>query len=215
MSATNLWLSPERALIGVDTRCEMVATGATFEGSKFTVIPHVNAVLAGRGATTTLYLMTSLIWQSPNIQSFDSLVDAMPGLLPQAFELLHQAFPAGVDPRVFAQEFIVIGWSASADRVRAFAYEQKAAGAGFAERELSEPGYVCPWEPDLGQPEPPSTAPLHQQLLARQVEEWETVGGRLVLAEVTRNSVAITSHELPPPRPVVCTLQDMVITQRA
>jgi len=197
--------------MGVDTRCALLDTGATCEGSKFAVIPHVQALIAGRGAVTTLSLLTSLVWQSTNIQTFDDLVDAMPRLLRQAFELLHQAFPAGIDARVFAQEFIVIGWSRSAGRLRAFQYEQTKADEGFTTRELSEPGYACPWAPDLGPPLQPKTVALHQQLLARQVEEWETVGGRLVLAEVTRDAISITSHELPVQRPMVRTLHEMVV----
>lgn len=51
--------------------------------------------------------------------------------------------------------------------------------------------------------------------MARQMEEWETVGGRLVLAEINRGGISITSHDVPMARPVARTLHEFVVTHRA
>lgn len=205
MSIVNVWTSPERALVGVDTEIRNVQSGQLSHASKLFVLPHARLVVAGRGLHVFPVSVFAMLAQDPGVNDFDTACDAMAGTLKNAFDMMtamleHRRITVEAAD---SQQIIVAGWSRSQDGALASLWEQRTREDGFHETEIADPGYLCPWEGSQGKPIEPADAQAMVRLMRDQVDHVRTVcppgspiGGRLVLAEITRNAVTVTSHAL-------------------
>jgi hypothetical protein len=206
MTAVNIWLSADRVLIGTDTMTMPMPNPQRlfWETGKVAVLPHAGVVLAGRGLIHCMHVLHSLLLSHPAVVDLDSLDATMPAILRDHFTPALEVMPEPLRSSAWLhrQQFFIAGWSAAAGRMFAVMYLRLEAGQEFQRMAIAEPGFISPWEQDMLLPvDAPSTVALQVNLLAHQAaytagEEFQ-VGGRLVLADVTRGGITITTHDLP------------------
>lgn len=205
MSLVNVWLTRDRALIGVDTGAALLG-GPLGHVSKLLPLSHLNAILTGLGH---IHFINSLFagLQMANVPSFDALLQIVPRVLPEVFDgwagyvaTLERCDPAELE----RQRVVLVGWSTAEGRPigREFAQETRAVGWVC---DPIEPYYIMPWHDSLsGLPDPVNAVALTtlaraQVALLRRVEPGSPIGGRLIVAQLTRGGVSMGS---------VCNLED-------
>lgn len=209
MSLLNLYLEPHRALVGVDTAMgihpdpEAQAWAQTQDGgalpshvSKLYPIAHSGALIAGRGS---VLFFLDVIGFASMVETFDQLEDRMPALLRQAAEIdaaRVAQLPLPEHVKFPRREILLVGWSARYGAVVATFYLCKE-GCGH-EFEADEIDLLqSPWEDVQGQAIEPRTDHDMLQLARAQVAHalsrypGAPVGGRLIVAEVTKRSIEI------------------------
>lgn len=227
MSAINIFLSPDRALVGVDTDVLQHGTGDHFEASKMIALPHAKVVIAARGTTIGFASVCAAAIQSVEIHDLDSAHAVIPGMLEAVFASLGQMFERAVaaNPSVGAellheQQLVLVGWSQRRARVCAVEFKRTEGGAAFQEAWLDDPGFACPWEEGMEMPEaPPADVATQLALLQNQVRHIrrfhghdKPIGGRLVVAEVLHESIQFSVHTLPPVKSR--SINDLIVTER-
>ena len=199
MSILNVFISPDRALVGVDT--EVSANGQFCECNKLLALPHINAVLGFRGALVT-FMHTAMLVLG-NGGTFDEMAEKLPTLIGLAIQAMRNGAPrAGLSVEFVEQaQFTFVGFSPKYGRVVAHLFEQKAGADLTITENLS--GYCAPhWGDDalnlavLGVQEDREgmkALALAQSRLVREREPSDSAaGGALVLAEVSREGIAIS-----------------------
>lgn len=208
MSLLNIDLNAERALIAVDTHALSLEGGGVLDRSKLLHLPHANLVLASRGELVFLSTFFERMCRAPGSTDFDSFVaGAALALRDHKQQLLAYAQAVGVDemPEVSQHEVSMVGFSASAGAMRCATWVYDRFASAWSER-VSSAGLVSPWEASWG-PLPDTDSWQSMQLLAmNQVERFHeqraagsiAIGGRLLLAELTRNTYSLrTLCDLP------------------
>lgn len=202
MSLLNVWVEPERILIGVDTAAMFISVGGTpkaangaaagtrFECSKMLPIVHLNAILAGRGSGWLLPHLLTASYVRP-WAGLDQLFDDMPRLLSAA--RIKTLIPL-IHPR---HEILLAGWSERLGRMRAVMYVQQRRLVGFVPNEVEEI-WIGPWEDDVqGAPVEPDSRQTMAELMRAQLADARVrfpnmaVGGRALVAEVTREQMRV------------------------
>lgn len=210
MSLLNVYVAAHRALVGVDTACgaipgdpvaEWMARSAPGQSlpahvSKVFPIAHLGAVLAARGTHT--FLM-DVVGPAAACASVDELEDVLPKILEAADQAhanrcRHFGLPDQVTHA--AQELLLVGWSAREGGMIATIYEREA-GPSQAFTVDQVEAWAAPWETSYGQAIEPRTDHDMLQLARAQVSHSRRdhpgapIGGRLIVAEVTREAIAI------------------------
>lgn len=158
-------------------------------------LPHANVILAGRGHNAFLGAVFSIAHLIRG--EFDALEQVMTEVLAQA--------AAGLKPlkHLFAtslheQEIVLVGYSKARDRMHAAVFISKTEAEGFVKTDADE-SYLSPWTPAWGEPFQVST-PEHARFIAmmqvdngRAMHPDAPLGGRLLLAEVTKDEIKFST----------------------
>jgi len=194
MSLLNVWVSHATARVVVDTEGR-TDEGEYFELSKMVALPHANAVIAGRGINTFLAMVVEAL-QLRKAPSFDAMAEQMPAVLQTVTGYLktQSDIPHEV---IHDQEIVLVGWSNWLMRMNAIAYASKTA-AGFVETEFSKM-YYSPWLDSWGvrlfaaTNEQARVFSQEQIVHALALDPTAPIGGRLLLAELTRDDCRIST----------------------
>lgn len=210
MSLLNIYIAAHRALVGVDTACGLVP-GQSMEDwcaanapglkppaelSKLWSIAHCGAVIACRG--TVLFSM-EVFGAASMLPSVDAIEDGMGELLEHigaANDARQAAAETPYELRFAAQQIALVGWSRREGSMIATVWE-RAAGPGqrFVVDQVDR--FAAPWETEWGAAIEPRTDHDMLQLARAQVPRLRAahpgapIGGRLIVAEVTRGAVAV------------------------
>jgi hypothetical protein len=209
MSILNVWISPERALIGVDTKAVYSRAkpgNVLHEYSKMIPLVHASAVLANRGHTAFLSAVFAQCHSHPS--EFDSLEGLMPSILDYALNILvtHNRDANINDDSVYGgQELALVGWSPMRRRMVGSSYVKEAGKPGFVRKEIN-PWIIAPWESSLGSPTIPKTPAAMLDLAKTQMRYVRSrkdlaalgFGGKYIVADLTRDSLSITKSDLEP-----------------
>lgn len=211
MSLMNVWIFPHRAkaLVAVDTEYgSRVGEGAyTYrEGSKMVALPHSNVIIAGRGINSFLGAVISLQIQMAG--TFDEIEASMPTHLKGAMDIMEANKAAFASMgSIYAQEIAVVGFSQSRGRMHCKTY-LSADEQGFTANDIDEAHY-SPWHPSWGEPIRVDTVE-HAKFMstvqsdnANIMQPDEPCGGRLLLAELTRDECRISTAATLTDRPLL------------
>lgn len=191
MSLLNAWITPDEALVAVDTD-GVRRDGRRVSMSKLFTLPHLNAVLGFRGQSS---FSASILHScaSRAFESFDELLDALLGLAEGGALLLSSDFKIHGHGHIDDQ-LIAIGWSPS--RSRMFARTFVKSGKGFAVTDSQ--GCIAPWDA-ASMAHLPKTADAVREIAKAQVNWMQAAyglgGGTLILCKLTRSSVELR-HEM-------------------
>jgi len=202
MSINNVWIEPDRALVGVDSEGRD-DQGRIHQVSKMLPLPHQNSVLSGTGTIPFLNTVWSVCHAAAG--DFDRLLKALPELVPFAYKFMLGAaaqYKAPLGPTPEKQSCIACGWSPSRERMVAVGYSQADEAAGFVMTEIPDGAYVQPgiddrWRDRLANlpaPNTPEAMGRYAQEQASIVREFVPeihAGGRFIVATITRNSMTI------------------------
>ncbi len=196
MSLVNVWVTPLKAMVVVDTEAQDQDDGKFFEVSKMLTLPHANMVMACRGDTLFMNVLFSLMHNTLAV-SFDAYEHAMPGFLAQATAYLKGTSLMFKRP-LEEQEATIVGYSHARGAMWCVVYQSRDA-AGFTEQEIDNL-YLSPWNDAWGRDGLQATTPHHAQVIsqeqvAKTLESDPTaaIGGRLLLAEVTRDDCRLST----------------------
>lgn len=196
MSLLNVWVSPARALIGVDTAAKAPKHQA-IEASKLLHLPHSNLVLASRGEISFLGMVFGQIHRATSTLDFDQLEVDLPTALPVMLaEYLAFAQSHGVDRSGLESEIALVGWSERRQRIAGMAYQRCPGKQEFDAAEI-DPWRIGP-NADWPKPPPPPDCVLFHQMIARDQVKFMreahpecAIGGRLLVTELTRDSYSV------------------------
>jgi len=212
MSILNTFVTPTRALVGVDTAAhvysavdmssvEQAANGAV-EVSKLIPLPHANALIAGRGVSEMLIIVFASVMSSR--MGFDEAFLAMDKTLEISLQLLRQQIAgAGLqDPTlIHSQEIVFVGWSQKLNQVIGVRYTKAPNEDRFAGRALSGWGIAPGGQWTINNVPPCDTRESMTRMMQEQVS-WlakthssEGFGGRPIIAEITKNRIDTTLGE--------------------
>jgi hypothetical protein len=131
VSILNLAIVDERtAVVVVDSAVASLAdqsAPADREASKALPLPHMNAVIAGRGVVGVLALSATLLL---GLTTFDEAVQFLPEVVDQAQASMTAAGIAG------PQEIAFVGWSARDARMRAYYLQRPTRDVPFEVHEV-------------------------------------------------------------------------------
>lgn len=186
MSLLNVWVSPDRALIAVDTD-GMTPGGPHFGMSKLLPLVHAQTVFVGRGDRRFLWDLFSRYHLANADVDYDAIVDSLPTLLASVIAGLRQ------DEREhFEYQFAIVGWSSAQERVCGRWYVGRTDDDGYDVDELG--ARVAPWQSKEA-PRVPDSQENIRWLAERQVawlqSEGSAGGGRLLVAHITRREIVM------------------------
>ena len=206
MSILTCWVTPARALVGVDTLA-LRADGSAGEFGKMYVLPQAAAVFAGRGGAD--FLTVVYVTLQAQGGKFDDIAERLPALLNTLMRALSAQFAALKDDagaaRLQLQQLVFVGWSDRLARMICHAFTQETVAGGIAHEVIdstsSSPYFIAPWDKSFARlcfPQKVSEGmqPIELGILARAQVAWlakvtpdDVSGGRLILAEMSRGSV--------------------------
>lgn len=198
MTILNVSIAPDLGLVAVDTAVPTPSGGLTHV-SKLMPLPHADAVVAARGHLLMLVMLSPRLQQVAG--DFDNVLAALHDSAVQAFADSASAcrgHGAGNLMDEMGHEVVAVGYSPRAGRVLGVLYDRKAGGDGFAFTELDD-FMQAPWDESLARFRgPTSTAAMvrlarAQARYARAQGHENTHGGRLVIAEVRRGGINVSS----------------------
>jgi hypothetical protein len=185
MSLLNVHVTPERALVAVDT--DGLGPIGHFEICKLYPLAHANAVLAGQGDRR--FLLDAFAWLclAEGSVDYDVIVASMPGMLRR---MAAGARAQGAPDIRYA--ITVVGYSPAEGCVCGRWYEGVVTSDAHAVHSLGS--RVAPW-PFEEQPPIPDNIENHVALAHRQTAWHKSKdyagGGRLILAELTREGMSV------------------------
>jgi hypothetical protein len=188
----------------------LVATdsdGVRREGTKFFVLPPIDAVLVGRGSMLFVETAANAIYSlAPTL---DETLDKLPSVLPVLFDAaikVARELGAGivvgggaelVPPE--ANEIYLVGFSPRQDRMTCTVFSNPERDRNFVARHRLT-RVVEPWhsvdekdQPDISTLAAMISAARTQVRLVRQVAPAIAAGGRLIVAEVRRGQMRIAT----------------------
>jgi hypothetical protein len=197
MSLLLATITSERALVAVDTAASEARSGASpavRATSKMFALPHANAIVAAVG---NMHFGMSVLEHANLLPSFDGICNALIGGLMDEVSRHVDAVAARHRFEVREQQLAVFaGWSPALQRMRGMRLHRATLAAGFAVHEFD---YVISPHfapiPDLA---PPSVDAMVDIARIQVSEVRRTVpqcpiGGRLLLATLTRDAMTIRS----------------------
>ena len=204
MSIMNVWTSPSRAIVAVDTATK-APDGRSYEGSKMLPIVHANCVLAARGSTEVLSIVLQQMQGAD--ADFDVYEVSLPQMIVGAVAFVNDtAKRMGAKFHVDAQELTLTGWSRKRQAMicRFFFHNLKNGGFNSERKTVFAPGM------DLPESSPQALAmaqlgstPAGMFEIAGQQLAWAVAkghsgefGGRLMVAEITPFGMNITHAHL-------------------
>lgn len=134
MTILNVHVSPERVLVGMDTRVVNTVTGVGFDSSKFGIIPESNVLFAWRGDRNVHANIFAQFFCARDYVDFDVVQRALPEILPQAIDAYCASHaqavaeqnvpPELVDSSNLRRvELVVAGWSKTCSAMKALLCE--------------------------------------------------------------------------------------------
>jgi hypothetical protein len=192
MTLLNAHVVPDRALVAVDTASSI--GGRMCEVSKAFALPHLPAVLAGRGSLATLAGLASQLAILQSIEEASSWLDEN---LARVRAGIQQAYvQCGIDPER-ELEVVLVGYSAARRCMTGTAWLREG-GDEFRSYEITDGfPWIAPWDDaEQGEPIVPDTPERAVELMEQQVRDaarytGAVVGGRAVIYEITPNGVHI------------------------
>lgn len=214
MSIVNAFVSPECAVVCADT--EAGPDGGPYtEVSKLVPLPHMNAVVAFRGSM--LFLSGALTGMFVSGCGFDELSRQMPDLLKLSSDTAIRMLPrvdlagAMTSEEAGYGEAILVGFSPTVGRIVGHHFRRQTLDSGFVTTNNVSYFSAPAWnDVDLALPSlhnQPSREGLKELALAqmRLVRErntpGEAAGGRLIYAEIRRDSMTVEAIMDFPARP--------------
>lgn len=203
MSLVNIHLQPDRAWIAVDTEVLTANAGEYGQGSKMTLLPQANAVLAIRGLNVVLgFIFSNALMVCPS--SFDSLAKAVPQFLRQTLDYLEENAMqllgrSAEEAHAFDQEVSLVGYSEERGRMCAFVFSSKGSKQVNVFELEERDAHISPWAAAWGEPIDPSTMEYMRFLALFQVERAggmepaAPLGGELLLCELTKGEAKFSS----------------------
>ena len=205
MTLLNVLLSSERALVAMDTRMQNTVTGGHYYGSKMFPIVHANILIACRGELLFGALAFQWYWGRETCD-FDSVVLDLPDALVE----ISKRFASIPGQYAGGNELIIVGWSEK---------ERSMQGVACTRPDMDSPFSIARME--TGQLAPAPTEDLRHITCADQIEYLTVIaraqtrqskkdspdspiGGRLILADMTRDRMEIrpiADLEAPPQGP--------------
>lgn len=194
MSIMNCFVSPNRALVSVDTLAG-IAGGPTGHVAKLVPFPQASSVIAARGEQQFFGSVATALNLS-FASSYDGLAAAMSQALAQTYEL-RVAFNEkhGGGYPFAGVEIGLVGWSASCNRMLGCRWERWPGDEGFRATPID------PWSmsPNPGYdelPAAPDTAERMEVVARDQFARLRSLpfvvtGGRLLVAELTRELLTV------------------------
>lgn len=200
MSLLNAYMTRERALVAVDTfaRDLMPAApgGSCFEMSKMVPIVHANVMLASRGSHM-IHMPVFFGLSAMQTSGFDVFAWAiMHNLLKDAVTMcktsaVAQGAPKSWDPG--DQEVYLFGWSERRQRMAGLGFFRDAGCDAWEELDVGD-SWAVPWGDSWGELPYPRSLDELQSVAVEQVRRTRAeapaipIGGRLLVAEITRHS---------------------------
>lgn len=134
MTILNVHVSPQRALVGMDTRVVNTITGVGFDTSKFGMIPESNVLFAWRGDRAVHANIFSQFFCAWNHIDFDFIRSSLPEVVPHAVDAYCKAHAQAVIEQELPPELVdssnlrriellVVGWSNTDSEMRALLCE--------------------------------------------------------------------------------------------
>ncbi|WP_157480827.1 MULTISPECIES: hypothetical protein [unclassified Lysobacter] len=196
MSILNVQLTRHVALIASDTAGRL-QDGGSSDWSKLHYLAHANTVIAGRGERLLLFNVLAQSSFANGVQDFDTLLFGMQKRVDSVLTTyLGIADKAVLHPGL--TEVAVVGWSAYRGRMTAFLYRMNPVSDTVAISEIN-PSLLAPnggWE-DVDAPEDSAAMVELARDQVRHTRETfgpdAVIGGRLVIAELTRSGVSIAT----------------------
>ncbi len=204
MSLCNVWMSRDRALVAVDTAVRRPG-GPMLERSKILPIPHASTILATRGFVDFLGIFHGASIDA--LDDFDALNDqALPNLNRTREFVMQAVAPVaakkGIGPAAFSEiEIVMVGGSRRQQAMVGNTYQCIAPATTFIRLPIETGrGRIHGNYDGMGPVSKVASAEAMEALARRQVayvrehDPSTTVGGRLLLAELTRHSMSITTR---------------------
>jgi hypothetical protein len=196
MSLCVVSVTPERALVAVDTACEILGQSEHVECAKLHLLPHANLVLAGVGTVGIIRQAFEWISLPRNGADFDWAAANLREALDRIYSGqlarpdVDEAFAALLDE---GNNVYLVGWSALERRMLAQAYIQEPGGGAFKTYAI-DTWAACPWNFSTLTEQPLSVdeiaAAASEAVCYGKAKYLNfAIGGRLVIAEVGRDRV--------------------------
>lgn len=209
MTILNVWRSPRRVLIASDTLGGDARDDAPLTINKLLHLPVQNIVLAGSGIVGLLQGVFNGVLQQP-VTTFDEYESGLAELCDGIMDaLLEQNVGLNRELAVMMHMTLAMaGWSDKTQQMRAVRCTRSPGASLFQVHEvqlyaLSPNG---PWSEAAAKgafPPAPDTPDKVFKCAKQQLAWWPTAypkyptGGRLIVAELTRYGLNMTSRELP------------------
>lgn len=198
MSIVNVLITPDRAVVAVDTLAEDAISGELSEGAKLLLIPQHNIVIAGRGSAQFFLRIYHLCLEASFRKAF-SIEQIMRELGPVMDQLWPNYVRAAQDARLdlaqLESEIVVVGWSKAQGRIVGTAYaksdvEQHARVAALVGG-IASPGEPLRGGPDSFEPEAILAAGRRQAEYLNAQEGRAVAGGRLIATFLQRGEAVV------------------------
>lgn len=198
MSILNVLLTPERALVAVDTLAQDAVTGEVSVGAKLLLIPQHNIAIAGRGSAQFFLRIYQLCLEASFRKAFSieqimrEVGPIVDGLWPN---YVQAAVSSGMGMYQLHSEIVVVGWSKAQDRMVGTAYAKSVADRPTRVAELVG-GIASPGDPlrgatDSFEPDAILAAGRRQAEYLNGQEGRVVAGGQLIAAFLRRGEAAV------------------------
>lgn len=207
MTILNVWVSPSRALVSVDTIAGSARDLSPIPTTKMMPFAHASLIVAGAG---NIGLMQNVYWrlaerQDGQLVDYDYAAALVPTLIDSLWQDMNrQAASLGIPARAFSpfQSVVLVGWSRARGRMCG-QYQSLHPGETLFRR----PSQVVPYllHPNAfndAKVAAPNTANKMLTVAGQQLRWWRAnttvpTGGELVTAEMTRSALKVSRTELP------------------
>ena len=202
MSILNVTCSQEKAFVCVDTLGEAIepGKGRSLACQKMFPVVHVNGIIAGRGLGSAVMATAMLCGEAGS--DVDEIAERIPSIMFQASDMAEAAhrvkrIPLKSLAKLGASGFTIrfVGYSRKEGRMVCFAYDRTFDSMSVQRRQLD--GCIGPWVDSWGEvPHPKTVEELEavarlQLQLHRRDHPQSILGGKLIAAELTRDSMRI------------------------
>lgn len=192
MSLLNAWVTPEEAIVAVDTE-GVGRDGVRSPMCKIVALAQLGGVIAFRGQSL-FFGSVAHICMSRRYQTFDELLDDLPVIVELA------ASPPQWDvPGFDGNELIAVGWSTKQSRIVARLLTRR---GGAHEFTVSEPqGCLAPWDAGdfFGIPTEASAIERIARAQVRWMRETyanPTCGGSLIVCTIKRDAINLETRHI-------------------
>ncbi len=195
MSLLNVFVSPDRVLIGVDTYALSPHGLGGYEISKLIPLVHANAIVAGRGLNTFLIEVFAGCFLLPRAD-FDQIDIRLCQRVDDVWQSVEAAaVHGGLAPDALgACDLVVAGWSSSMSTMSAVHYARRPGEHGFGRSEIRG-RFIAPAVAMRGCDPASATDAfaLMRSIAQAQVrgvlgsQSEQPIGGRLLIAELDRH----------------------------
>lgn len=167
--------------------------------SKLVTLPHTNSILGVRGLNAVLALVYGFVTQAVP-SDYDSVAKALPDFLKASVDWFKENMPPNQPDLVIGpQEIVWVGYCANQDRMRCVTYAATLDGDVSSNELEPDDSHYAPWTEEWGEPGPGDTPERMRFLATLQVDNAKAmhphapIGGRLLLAEVTKDEIRMST----------------------